>query len=209
MPNESVPIGAKSYPLRLVDNGDGTYSIAVSGGGGGGGGDASIAKQNEQIALLGAKTTSITNLEAGGVGVIGWLSQLWRDVVALSAKWQAGPGTEALAQRVTLASDGPGVTALNLTASRLPGATVAVLVDATAATVFSALAAGACRSVLIENNFVGAVDIDVQRGASGPFRVVPAGSWALFDAVTNANQLRIRRSDLSATQVTVSTELRT
>ena len=41
----------KSHRLRLVDNGDGTYSFSTSGAGGGAG-DASASNQDEQTALL-------------------------------------------------------------------------------------------------------------------------------------------------------------
>ena len=42
----------RNYPLKLVDNGDGTYSLSTSGSGGGGTSDASAAKQDAQTALL-------------------------------------------------------------------------------------------------------------------------------------------------------------
>lgn len=43
-------------------------------------GAATEAKQDAQVVLFGAKTTSVTALETGGSGVIGWLSQIWRDI---------------------------------------------------------------------------------------------------------------------------------
>lgn len=46
---------------------------------------------------LGIKVTSITALESGGVGVIGWLSQLWRDNVAGFAKLPASLGSKPVA----------------------------------------------------------------------------------------------------------------
>jgi hypothetical protein len=132
------------------------------------------------------------------------------EVAVSAAGAKTGAAGGAGGGDASAANQAAQLAAANTTNARLPGATTAVLVDATAGAAFvGGLAAGACRSVLIENNRTGAVDIDVRRGASGGIRVVPAGSWALFDAVTNANELQIRRSDLAAILVTVSTELRT
>lgn len=68
---------------------------------------ATEAKQDTQITALGTKTTSVTALETGGVGIIGWLSQLWRDLVAMSGKLPATLGVKASAAAVSvvIASD--------------------------------------------------------------------------------------------------------
>jgi hypothetical protein len=39
-----------------------------------------LASDDPLVVLAGVKTTSVTALETGGVGIIGWLSQIWRDI---------------------------------------------------------------------------------------------------------------------------------
>ena len=87
-------------------------------------------------------------------------------------------------------------------------ATSVTMVDASAGATFAALAAGDCKSVYVENNRSGAVDIEVRRGGAGGTRVVPAGAWGMFDGLTDASGLQIKRLDGGAVAVTVSTELR-
>lgn len=88
-------------------------------------------------------------------------------------------------------------------------ATSAVLVNASAGAAFVPLSAGVCKAVYIENNRLDAVDLEVRRGASGGTRIVPADTWAIMDAITDASQIQIRRLDGLAPVLTVTTELRT
>lgn len=118
------------------------------------------------------------------------------------------PGRDAASASSPVAIDNESKASLDLTASRLAGATTATLVNASAGAAFAPLAAGACRAVYIENNRTGAVDLELRRGGAGGTRVVPAGSWCYVDAVTDASQLQLKRLDGVASSVTVSTELR-
>ena len=48
-----------------------------------------VTHSTEDKALLGTKTTSVTALETGGTGIIGWLSQAWRELVAIRVAAQS------------------------------------------------------------------------------------------------------------------------
>jgi hypothetical protein len=86
------------------------------------------------------------------------------------------------------------------------GAALFFTKDAGAA--FAALDAIACSEVEIINTRAAAVDIEVQRGSTGPTVIVPAGGAQAFK-VTNASDLRIKRFDSGATAITVTGEVRT
>ena len=52
------------------------------------------------------------------------------------------------------------------------------------------------------------MDIEVRRGGTGATVCVPAGGADVFHALTNANQLQIRRYVASATPISVDYEVR-
>jgi hypothetical protein len=111
----------------LADPITGAGYAASGGGGGGGSGDASAANQLTQIdklALidqdLGAATDEPPTTDTAASSINGRLQRIAQRLSSLIALWQQGPGTEAAAQRVTLASDGPGVTSLTAIRDRLP-----------------------------------------------------------------------------------------
>jgi hypothetical protein len=88
------------------------------------------------------------------------------------------------------------------------GATTATIANVNEGAAFDPLPAGACRAVYVENNRSGAVDLEFRRGGAGGTRIIPAGAWALIDAITDASQIQMRRADGLAPTVVVSVEYR-
>jgi hypothetical protein len=67
--------------------------------------------------------------------------------------------------------------------------------------VFAAFPDQACRQLTVANTT--GVQIEVQQGGAGAAFPVFPGTYFTFYGITNANQLAVRRSDLSTNQVAV------
>lgn len=67
---------------------------------------------------------------------------------------------------------------------------------------FNTLTSQACKSVTISNQT--GTTLDVQQGGAGAAFQLPTGQVVVFRGLTNANNLGIRRSDASSSQVTAS-----
>lgn len=76
----------------------------------------------------------------------------------------------------------------------------------TGGSTFVAFPSTVCNALQVDNTSPDATSIQVQRGTSGGTICIPAGGTRYFSGITDANQLRICRSDASTTQVTVSAE---
>lgn len=61
-----------------------------------------------------------------------------------------------------------------------------------------------CQTLDIVNNT--GTDIEYRRGGAGATITIPEGSARAINAITNANQIEVRRVDQSATQVTLTAE---
>ena len=118
----------KSVPVRLDADG----KLIVSGGGSGGGGDASAANQTAQIALETAISTKLGS----------------------AAVTRGGGVMDSNTQRVTLATDGPGVAAL----TSIDGIYAEIIDQPDAATTYicqaavgttAATAAWRCRKIVV------------------------------------------------------------
>ena len=62
----------------------------------------------------------------------------------------------------------------------------------------------ACQTLDVVNNT--GTDIEYRRGGAGASITIPEGSARAINAITNANQIEVRRLDQSATQVTLTAE---
>lgn len=105
---------------------------------------------------------------------------------------------------------GGGLTDAQLRASRvpvnasIPQASSVSVVSASAAATFALFPSTACTALSVVNN--SGTSIEVQRGGAGSTIPLLSGQSYLFVGITNANQLGIRRVDLSATAVTITAE---
>lgn len=70
---------------------------------------------------------------------------------------------------------------------------------------YGVFTAAACARMDIVNNT--GVTIEYRRDGAGATMRIPDGSSRLIEGITNASQIGIRRTDQSATQVTVDAEL--
>lgn len=121
MADESISTAQPGVRLGLVSNGDGTYSLMVSGaaGGEGGGGDASAANQSTQITLAGALTETAPASDTASSGHNGRLQRLAQRLTSLLAFF-TGPTTGT---QTSVASGVASVTILASNANR-KGATI-------------------------------------------------------------------------------------
>lgn len=67
---------------------------------------------------------------------------------------------------------------------------------------YVAFSSQACKQLTISND--SGVSLEVQQGGSGAGFVVQDGTYYAFYGIANADQLSVRRKDVSGTQVTVS-----
>lgn len=85
--------------------------------------------------------------------------------------------------------------------SMASGGNIAVTTAATG-TNFTAFASQVCKQVTLSNQS-GTV-VEVRQGATGVALQIPTGAFYTFFGITNANELHVRRTDLSNTQVTIT-----
>jgi ABC-type phosphate transport system substrate-binding protein len=67
---------------------------------------------------------------------------------------------------------------------------------------YVAFSSQACKQLTISND--SGVSLEVQQGGSGVGFVVQDGTYYAFYGISNADQLSVRRKDVSGTQVTIS-----
>lgn len=136
------------------------------------------------------------NVSSIGQGVLETNSyMMYFDQVGADWNRQDEIATEATAQAI-LAAIGGGTTT---TASNDSVQTTV------AGNTYQVLNTAACERVTFVNDT--GVDLEVQQDGAGVALPVFAGSFFTFEGITNANQLGVRRVDLSVTQVTVKYRL--
>lgn len=107
--------GAHAYIRKFIDNGDGTYSeqVAISGGGGGGVSSTVLIDTADTMIGVRAETAPATDIATSGLnGRMQRVAQRLTTLITALGTQVFGAGTAAAAQRVTLASNDPAVTAL-------------------------------------------------------------------------------------------------
>lgn len=111
----------------------------------------------------------------------------------VSGNWERVRGSAAQGMLVNTAGEAySSVTILNVQTSTAP------------ATAFAVFANQACTSLDVVNN--SAVDIEYQRGGAGNTMRIKAGAFRTVRGITNANQIGVRRVDLTASAVQVDAE---
>lgn len=89
----------------------------------------------------------------------------------------------------------------------VPSATSVVIMSLTTAATgsnYTAFSSQTCNSLDIVNS--SSVSIEYRRGAAGNSMTILSGSSRLVVGITNANQIDVRRVDLSNTQITIPAE---
>lgn len=116
-----------------------------------------------------------------------------------------------LYQRVKISEGADGsatdVSATNPMPVSVPGAVSATIMSVTTAatgTNWTAFSSQTCHCLDIVNT--SAVSIDYRRGATGNAMTILSGSSRLVVGITNANQIDVRRTDTSNTQITIPAE---
>ena len=171
---------------------------------------------NETSAATLATTPNAANIELVQNGYL-TDAQLRASAIPVSPNISRGFGNvDANTQRVTLASDGPTVTALTSIDTKTPsmdnskqpvipsmtsGGNTSVQTAATGAN-WTAFASQACKQLTLSNQ--SGTTIEVRQGAAGVGLQIPSGAFYTFFGITNANQLEVRRVDTSNTQVTIT-----
>lgn len=203
----------RSLPLKWVDNGDGSFSPAVSAsitGSGGSGVDREIVVTPYRVktAFTGASVndtvTSIRVLDVTTtpttVGPTLWYNETTQTALA------SAPSTANLEPISTTGLTNAQLISAIAALSRetYSAVTILSLTTSTTGATFVAFGALACTSLDLVN--VSAVDVEYQRGGAGATMTVPAGSSRLIQGITNANQIGVRRSDNNNAQVVVKAE---
>jgi hypothetical protein len=69
-------------------------------------------------------------------------------------------------------------------------------------TIYTAFASQECKQLTLSNQ--SGIVVEVRQGGSGVALQIPTGAFYTFFGITNANQLDVRRTDASNTQVTLT-----
>jgi hypothetical protein len=81
------------------------------------------------------------------------------------------------------------------------GGNLAVTTNATG-TIYTAFASQSCKQLTLSNQ--SGIVVEVRQGGAGVALQIPTGAFYTFFGITNANQLDVRRTDASNTQVTLT-----
>ena len=200
--NIDANLGAKNDAAATTD--DGTFSVI-----------AFIKRGLQNWTTLLSRLPTLGQKNAGGSVPVVIASD--QAAVAVAPNVTRGGGAiDSNTQRVTLATDGPGVVSLSSIDSKTPaldnnrqpvlpsmasGGNISVQTAVTG-TNYTAFASQACKQLTISNQS-GAV-IEVRQGAAGVALQIPTGAFYTFFGITNANQLDVRRTDTSNTQITLT-----
>jgi len=119
--------------------------------------------------------------------------------------------SSVLYQRVKISEGADGsatdVSATNPMPVSVPGAvsvTIMSLTTAATGTNYTAFSSQTCHALDIVNT--SSVSIEYRRGATGNTMTILSGSSRLVTGITNANQIDVRRTDTSNTQITIPAE---
>ena len=147
-------------------------------------------------------------MKAALLKVLGMFAPLVDYVTGRVSAWKA----KNSAAFVTLVNPDSGVPYSS--ASRVPvnssvptatsGTILTQTTNGTTGSLFVLFAAQTCTALDIVNNT--GVTIEYQRSAAGNAMQIPTGTARMVIGITNANQIGIRRTDQSTTQVTVQAE---
>lgn len=100
-----------------------------------------------------------------------------------------------------LKNTGQNLSELKVIPSMAIGGNLAVTTNSTGTT-FNAFASQECKQLTVSNQT--GTTIEVQQGGAGVALQIPTGAFYTFFGITNANQLGIRRTDTSNTQITIT-----
>ena len=207
--SDSSP-SASSPTYLIEDNKDTTSSIAIY--------------EGTALGTLWAKSkdqdqTLFYTTDSQPVGTIGTISSITNPVNVIPNITRGGGATDSNTQRVTLATDGPGVANLSTIATntgRIPaadnsktpvipsmttGGNVSVTTAATG-TNWTAFGSQALKQLTVSNQTNTTIEFR-QDGAGVGFQI-PSGMVYTFFGITNANQIGARRVDTANTQVTIT-----
>lgn len=160
---------------------------------------ATLAQQQLQAAALGAPADAVAGSDTATASIIALMKRVATVISSMSAKLPASLGGKTAAQSlsVTPATDA-NLAKESYTVTIMAVSTAAVGAD------FTAFGSQSCSSLDIVNNT--GTDIEVRRGTSGATMVVRDGYSRLFQGLTNANGIQVRRFDQAATVVSLSAE---
>lgn len=124
---------------------------------------------------------------------------------AASAKLPAtlGQKTSANSLAVVVASDQTAVRVISSVPNASSGTILGLTTNATGTT-YTAFASQACTALDIVNNT--GTTVEYRRGGAGTAMQIPTGTARMVIGITNANQVDVRRTDTSNTQVTLQAE---
>lgn len=114
-----------------------------------------------------------------------------------------GQKTASGSTPVVIASDQTAVRVLSSVPNALSGTILGLTTNATGTT-YTAFASQACTALDIVNNT--GTTIEYRRNAAGTAMQIPTGTARMVIGITNANQVDVRRTDTSNTQVTLQAE---
>lgn len=157
-------------------------------------GSLSIAQSTEGKAAIGALTETAPGTDTASSGLNGRMQRIAQRITSLIAQLPSGLGPQA------------GASSLSVVEANPTTVTIVSLQTNATGTTYNAFASQACEQLDIVNTQLGAVDLEVRRGASGNTIIVPGGSSRMFIGITNASDLQVRRLDQSNTQVTFTGE---
>jgi hypothetical protein len=200
--NIDANLGAKNDAVATTD--DGTFSVI-----------AFIKRGLQNWTTLLSRLPTLGQKNAGGSVPVVIASD--QAAVAVAPNVTRGGGAiDSNTQRVTLATDGPGVVSLSSIDNKTPaldnnrqpvipsmvsGGNISVQ-TATTGTNYTAFASQVCKQLTISNQS-GTV-VEVRQGAAGVALQIPTGAFYTFFGITNTNQLDVRRTDVSNTQITLT-----
>jgi hypothetical protein len=155
----------------------------------------------ETIAKDGTDATGIT-VPTGGEGVRGWLSGIYD---RLKAAGPIGALVSALSAKLpSVIGQRTAADSLSVVNATVTGGAIEAQTDGADGSTWVAYGSQACTVLDLFNNT--GTDIEYRRGGAGVAITVADGLSRQVRGITNANEIEVRRVDLSATQVTIPAE---
>lgn len=205
----------------LVDdlgNGSHVPVVKLMGGAGGGGQANALTDAQLRAAAVVVSAPALTNIDAdlgamadapatsdtGSFSLIALIKRGLQNWTTLLARVPTlGQKSASVSAPVVIASDQSAVRVLSSVPNASSGTVLGLTTSATGAT-YTAFGSQACTGLDVVNNT--GTTIEYRRGGAGTAMQIPTGTARMVIGITNANQVDVRRTDTSNTQVTLQAE---
>lgn len=163
---------------------------------------ATASNQTTTNTAIGAVTETSPSTDTASSGLNGRLQRIAQRLTSLISLLPTSLGAKTKAASLSVAPSTDAI--FNGSLPTVTSGTILSLTTNATGTTYTAFSSTTCTALDLVNNT--GVTIEYRRGASGSAMQIPDKSARLIIGITNANQIDVRRTDVSNTTVSLQAE---